>query len=508
MPESTPEEVLSQVKSEGLEFIDFRFSDLPGVCQHVTIPASLLDEGQFTDGHGFDGSSIRGFQQIQESDMLLIVDPDDLLRGPVLRPQDGRAALLRRRPGDRRALQPRPSLCRAEGGGLSGSTGIADTSYWGPSSSSTSSTRCASTRRQPRRTTSSTPTRASGTPAEKGPTSASSPEASRATSRYRPSTSSRTCARRWRARAHDVGVAIEVHHHEVGQRRSDRDRHAFRLAAEHGRQGAHLQVHRQGCRVAERLDGDLHAQADLRDNGSGMHTHQSLWKDGEPLFYDKDGYARLSDTARWYIGGLLQHAPAVLAFAARPPTATGVWCRATRRRSSSRTASATVAPAAHPAPTARAPRRSGSSSAARTRSQPVPLVRRLPDGRPRRHHARIEPPEPVDTDLYDLEGEEKARVPRCPGRSTRCSTPSRSTTTSSRPVACSPTTSSTCASPTSARTRSTRCACAPIPTSSPSTTTSEPDRRTERHDGRGLRAPPCVVRAVHRPLSVRREYNW
>ena len=82
MPESTPDEVLAQVKAEGLEFIDFRFSDLPGVCQHVTIPASLLDEGQFTDGHGFDGSSIRGFQEIQESDMVLIADPDTFYVDP------------------------------------------------------------------------------------------------------------------------------------------------------------------------------------------------------------------------------------------------------------------------------------------------------------------------------------------------------------------------------------------------------------------------------------------
>ncbi len=76
MPESTPEEVLAMVESEGCEFVDLRFCDLPGVMQHVTIPASVLDEGQFDDGHGFDGSSVRGFQEIQESDMVLIADPD------------------------------------------------------------------------------------------------------------------------------------------------------------------------------------------------------------------------------------------------------------------------------------------------------------------------------------------------------------------------------------------------------------------------------------------------
>ena len=71
-----------------------------------------------------------------------------------------------------------------------------------------------------------------------------------------------------------------------------------------------IKEHRMGCQQ----DRDLHAEALFGDNGSGMHCHQSLWKDGEPLFYDELGYAGLSDTARWYIGGLLAHAPAVLAF--------------------------------------------------------------------------------------------------------------------------------------------------------------------------------------------------
>ena len=71
----------------------------------------------------------------------------------------------------------------------------------------------------------------------------------------------------------------------------------------------------------------------FQDNGSGMHTHQSLWKGGEPLFFDETGYAGLSDIARWYIGGLLHHAPAILAFAAPDhELATSAWCPATRRR--------------------------------------------------------------------------------------------------------------------------------------------------------------------------------
>ena len=76
---------------EGVEFVDYRFCDLPGIMQHVTVPAAVLSESTFEDGHGFDGSSIRGFQQIQESDMILIPDADDRLRRPVPRPQDAGA---------------------------------------------------------------------------------------------------------------------------------------------------------------------------------------------------------------------------------------------------------------------------------------------------------------------------------------------------------------------------------------------------------------------------------
>src|SRR5690606_13263658 len=73
--ERTPNEVLELVATEGVEFVDLRFCDLPGVMQHVTVPAHALDETQFEDGHPFDGSSVRGFQEIQESDMVLVADP-------------------------------------------------------------------------------------------------------------------------------------------------------------------------------------------------------------------------------------------------------------------------------------------------------------------------------------------------------------------------------------------------------------------------------------------------
>ena len=101
MEERTPHEVLELVEAEGVEFVDLRFCDLPGVMQHVSIPANVLDEGQFEDGHAFDGSSVRGFQQIQESDMVLIADPNTAYLDPFRTRKTLVHALLRGRPGHR-----------------------------------------------------------------------------------------------------------------------------------------------------------------------------------------------------------------------------------------------------------------------------------------------------------------------------------------------------------------------------------------------------------------------
>ena len=102
----TPEEVLSLVQAEGIEIVDFRFSDLPGLMQHYSLPAHELTLDSFEEGSGFDGSSIRGFQEIQESDMLLVPGPEHRGDRPLPPAQDPQPQLLRARPGDRRVLLP------------------------------------------------------------------------------------------------------------------------------------------------------------------------------------------------------------------------------------------------------------------------------------------------------------------------------------------------------------------------------------------------------------------
>mgnify|MGYP005825284223 CR=1 FL=1 len=132
MQERTPEEVLAYVASEECEFVDFRFSDLPGIMQHVTIPAKLLDESHFTDGHGFDGSSIRGFQEIQESDMVLLADSNVCYIDPFMKRKTAVIHCFVNDPvtGESYSRDPRYIAKKAEDY-LKG-TGLADTAYFGP----------------------------------------------------------------------------------------------------------------------------------------------------------------------------------------------------------------------------------------------------------------------------------------------------------------------------------------------------------------------------------------
>ena len=193
----TPEEVLSQLKKDGVEIVDIRFCDLPGLMQHFSIPAHELTEGAFEDGLGFDGSSIRGFQEIQESDMLLVPDPDTAVLDPFRQHKTLNINAFVRDPvtGESYSRDPRYVAKKAEDYLVS--TGIADTAYFGPRPSSSFSITSASTRTPTRGTTTSTPSKASGTPAAPtGPTSASSLATRKAISRSRPWTISRTSVRR------------------------------------------------------------------------------------------------------------------------------------------------------------------------------------------------------------------------------------------------------------------------------------------------------------------------
>ncbi|HSS11434.1 MAG TPA: glutamine synthetase beta-grasp domain-containing protein, partial [Acidimicrobiales bacterium] len=132
MQQRTPAEVLGLVESEGIEVVDFRFCDLPGLMQHFSAPAHELTQDGFEDGYGFDGSSIRGFQEIQESDMLLIPDPDTAVVDPFRQHKTLNINCFVRDPvtGESYSRDPRYVAQKAQDYLVS--TGIADTAYFGP----------------------------------------------------------------------------------------------------------------------------------------------------------------------------------------------------------------------------------------------------------------------------------------------------------------------------------------------------------------------------------------
>jgi glutamine synthetase len=213
-----------------------------------------------------------------------------------------------------------------------------------------------------------------------------------------------------------LGIEIEVQHHEVGTAgQAEIDMRFDTLLTMADKLMLYKYVVKNVAR-AHGLTATFMPKPIFQDNGSGMHVHSSLWKDGEPLFYSELGYAGLSDIGRWYIGGLLKHAPAILAFAA--PT-TNSYKR--------------LVPG-YEAPVNLVYSQRNRSAACRipiySKSPKAKRVEfRCPDPSCNPYLAfsaivmagidgvlnKIEPPDPVDKDLYDLPPEELARVPQVPG---------------------------------------------------------------------------------------------
>jgi len=198
---ATPGDVLKTLTDEEVDIVDIRFCDLPGLMQHFSIPAHELTEDVFEDGLGFDGSSIRGFQEIQESDMLLIPDPDTAVIDPFTEHKTLNINCFVQDPvtGESYSRDPRYIAKKAEDY-LRG-TGIADTAYFGPEAEFYIFDSARFTRTSTRATTSSTRSRACGTrgasrSSTAPPTSATRSATRRGTFPSRPWTSTRISARR------------------------------------------------------------------------------------------------------------------------------------------------------------------------------------------------------------------------------------------------------------------------------------------------------------------------
>lgn len=315
----TPADVIQFVKEEKVEVIDFRFTDLPGLWQHFSIPADEFTEEVFEEGVGFDGSSIRGFQEIHESDMLLIPDPATAWIDPFCEARTLNLTCSVQDPitRERYSRDPRNIARKAEEY-LRG-TGIADTSYWGPEAEFflLDDVRFDCGVNYGYYFVDSREGHWNAGREEEGGNLAYKVRPKEGYFPVPPTDTLQDVRSEIMLTLNQAGVPVEVHHHEVataGQGEIDLRFDTLTAMADKVMQFKYVvkNVARKRGLTATFMPKPL-----FGDNGSGMHTHQSLWKNGRNLFFDPDGgYAQLSREAMYYIGGLLQHAPALLAFCA------------------------------------------------------------------------------------------------------------------------------------------------------------------------------------------------
>jgi len=310
------DEVLKYLSDESVQFVDVRFCDLPGVMQHFTVPVESFTSSVFTDGLAFDGSSIRGFQAIHESDMQLLPDPATARIDPFRKAKTLNINFFIHDPltGEAYSRDPRNVAKKAEA--YLKSSGIADTAYFGPEAEFYvfDSIRFDSKVNESFYHIDS----------ESGHWNTGREEAGGNLGykvRYKggyfpvaPYDHYGDLRDDMVAALRGVGLEVERAHHEVGTAGQAEINYKFNTLLHAADDLMLFKYIIKNVALANGKTATFMPKPLFGDNGSGMHTHQSLWKDGSPLFYDEIGYAGLADTARHYIGGLLKHAPSLLAF--------------------------------------------------------------------------------------------------------------------------------------------------------------------------------------------------
>lgn len=401
-----------------VKIVDFRFTDLFGIWQHFSLPTQEFNKELFEDGIGFDGSSIRGFQTIDQSDMILIPDPDTAFFDPILEFPTMTIFCdiydpITRQPYSR---DPRYVAKKAEQYLLQ--TGIADVSYWGPEAEFFlfSDVRYGTSTNSSYFFVDSPEGWWNSHSDEFYPNFGGQIPPKRGYFPVPPTDTLQDVRSEMVLTLLEIGVPVEVHHHEVataGQCEIDLRYGELTKTADN------LMIYKYIIKNIARsndLSATFMPKPLFGDNGSGMHCHQSLWKGGTNLMYDESGYAHLSDTAKYYIGGLLKHAPALLAFAA-PST------NSYRRLVPGFEAPVNLAYSQrNRSACCRIPAYSSSPKATRVEFRPpdptcnpylafsAMLMAGL-DG----IQNRIDPGEPMDKDLYDLPPEEAKLVQQVPG---------------------------------------------------------------------------------------------
>ena len=412
----TPKEVLAYAKKQGTKMVDFKFLDFPGIWQHFSVPVSELDEKSFEDGFGFDGSSIRGWQPIHASDMLIIPDAATAVMDPFTKETTLSLICNIVDPITKQKYSRDPRHIAQKAEAYLQSTGIGDTAYLGPEAEFFifDDIRFDSTPNSSYYFVDSVEGIWNSGRDEK-PNLGYKPRYKEGYFPVPPTDSFQDLRTEMVMVLQQVGITIEAQHHEVataGQAEIDMK---FEPLVKMGDQLMWFKyilknVARRNGRTVTLMPKPL-----FGDNGSGMHVHLSIWKKGKPLFAG-DRYAGLSQMALYAIGGVLKHAKALCAFTS--PTTNSYkrlvpgYEAPVNLAYSSRNRSAAV----------RIPMYSASPKAKR-------LEIRFPDPSCNGYLAfsallmaaldgiqnRIDPGEPLDKDIYGLSPEELAQVPSTPG---------------------------------------------------------------------------------------------
>jgi glutamine synthetase len=413
-----PADALKLGEQHDAKFFDIRFCDLPGLMQHFTVPFEELSEEVFEEGLGFDGSSIRGFQEIQESDMILVPDPDTAVMDPFAKYPTLVMNAYVKDPitAEPYSRDPRNIAKKAEDY-LAG-TGIADTAYFGPEAEFYifDSIRFDQNQHSSYHYIDAVEGVWNSGKEEEGGNLGYKPRYKEGYFPLPPMDHYQDLRSEMVLTLRELGIPVEVHHHEVGTAGQGEIDMGFAPLLQIADR---LMLYKYVVKQVGRRNGKtitFMPKPIFQDNGSGMHVHQSLWRDGESLMWDELGYAQLSDTARYYIGGLLTHASSLLALCA-PTTNSykrlvpGYEAPVNLVYSQRNRSAAVRIPLYSKSPKSkRIEFRCPDPSCNPYLAFPALLMAGL-DG----IRNKIEPPDPVDKDLYELPPEELAEVPQVPG---------------------------------------------------------------------------------------------
>ncbi|MBW4632878.1 MAG: type I glutamate--ammonia ligase [Iphinoe sp. HA4291-MV1] len=413
---TTPQEVLKLIQDKNIQMIDLKFIDLPGIWQHLTVFQNQIDESSFTDGVPFDGSSIRGWKAINESDMAMVLDPDTAWIDPFMQEPTLSIICSIKEPRTGEWYSRCPRVIAQKAIDYLVSTGIGDTAFFGPEAEFFifDDVRFDQNQQSGYYYVDAVEGRWNSGK-EEGPNLGYKPRYKEGYFPVSPTDTLQDMRTEMLLTMLECGVPIEKHHHEVatgGQ---------CELGVRFGKlieAADWLLTYKYVIKNVAKKYGKtvtFMPKPVFQDNGSGMHTHQSIWKDGQPLFAG-DKYAGLSETALHYIGGILKHAPALLAIT--NPT-TNSYKRLV--------------------PGYEAPVNLAYSQGNRSASIRIPLsgtnpkAKRLefrcPDATSNPYLAfaamlcagldgiqnKIDPGEPLDKNIYELSLEELAKVPSTPG---------------------------------------------------------------------------------------------